>query len=326
VSSLIEPSKMSNSSITWSPILPNLSQSLEKDESLSIIIAPFIKAVALENLLELPNTDELVVIARWRPEDILRGVSDLEIYPLLKKRGIPLYIHDSIHLKLFLFDSDRAFCSSANVTSMGLGLRDPGNLEAGALVPLQFEDFLPLKRIRDASRLVTDEIYEAYKAYIAEAEQTEVTLPDLALPEEAEQRFLLSMLPATESPAKLWEHYFGLESSILSKEDRHRLVHDLCEYDQPMGLSRGELDVRLGKGFRSNPFIQEIVALIKQEGSIRFGGVNDFIHRTCRDVPLPYRWEVKSTTANLYNWLACYYSEITWDRPQHSQVIYWNNS
>ena len=314
---------MSNSSIIWSPILPNLSQSLKNGESLCAIIAPFMKVDALRELLELPITKELAVIARWHPEEILRGVSDLEVYPLLQNRGIPLYIHDSIHLKLFLFDSDRAFCSSANVTSMGLGLRDPGNLEAGALVPLQLEDFLALKRLRDASRLVTDEIYEAYKACIAEAEQTEVTLPHLTLPEEAEQKFLLSMLPATESPEKLWELYSGIENVMLSKEDRHRLVHDLCAYNLPMGLARDELDQRLGEGFRINPFIQAVVALIKQEGSIRFGGVNDFIHRTCRDVPLPYRWEIKSTTSYLYNWLAHYYTEITWDRPSYSQVAYW---
>jgi hypothetical protein len=311
------------SSIIWSPILSNLSQNLGNGESLTTIIAPFMKADALSKILELPRTKELAVIARWHPEEILRGVSDLEIYPLLKKRGIPLYIHDSIHLKLFLFDSDRAFCSSANVTSMGLGLRHPGNLEAGALVPLQLEDFLALKGLRDASRLVTDEIYEAYKACIAEAEQTEVTLPDLTLPEETEQKFLLSMLPATESPEKLWELYSGIESVMLSKEDRHRLVHDLCAYNLPMGLSRDELDQRLGEGFRINPFIQEVVALIKQEGSIRFGGINDFIHRTCRDVPLPYRWEIKSTTSYLYNWLAHFYAEISWDRPSYSQVAYW---
>ena len=314
---------MSSSSIIWSPILATLSQSLDNGEGLSAVIAPFIKIDALSKILELPVSDELTVITRWRPEEILKGVSDLEIYPLLKTRGIPLYIHNSIHLKLFLFDSDRAFCSSANVTSMGLGLGQHGNLEAGALVPLQMEDFLALKDLRDAGRLVTDEIYEAYKACIAEAEEIEVTLPTLTLPDEAEQKFLLSMLPATESPEKLWELYSGLESVMLSKEDRHRLVHDLCAYNLPMGLSRGDLDTHLGEGFRSNPFIQEVVALIKQEGSIRFGGVNDFIHRTCRDVPLPYRWEIKSTTAYLYNWLAYYYTEITWGRPNHSQVAYW---
>jgi hypothetical protein len=315
---------MNDTAIIWTPILTNLSRYLEADERLSAVIAPFMKVTALEHLLELPNDDEIYVITRWLPEEIIRGVSDIGIYPLLKKRGIPLYIHSAIHLKIFLFDSDRAFCSSANITSMGLGLRDPGNLEAGALATLKFDDFLHLKLLRDESRLVTDEIYETYLKCVEGIELDLPKIPEVDLPNISDQKFLLSMLPATESPEKLWDLYSTLGIAPLGNDERHRVVHDLCTYKLPTGLSRNVLDQRLGKGFRDNPFIREIVELIKQKGSIRFGGVNDFIHRTCRDVPLPYRWEIKSTTAHLYNWLAYYYTEITWDRPNYSQVIYWN--
>jgi hypothetical protein len=316
---------MINSEIIWSPILSNLSKYLENGEGLTSIIAPFIKADALCQILDLPISEELSVIARWRPDEILRGVSDLAVYPILKERGFPLYINDTIHLKLLLFDSDRVFCSSANISSMGLGLRDPGNLEAGALATLKFDDFLHLKRLRDESRLVTDEVYEAYVKCIEGIELDLPKIPEVDLPNISDQKFLLSMLPATESPEKLWDLYSTLGIVPLGNDERHRVVHDLCTYKLPTGLSRNELDQRLGKGFRDNPFIREIVDLIKLKGSIRFGGVNDFIHRTCRDVPLPYRWEIKSTTAHLYNWLAYYYTEITWDRPSYSQVAYWNS-
>jgi hypothetical protein len=315
---------MSNRGIIWTPILTNLSRNLEADERLSAVIVPFMKVTALENLLELPNADEIFVITRWLPEEIIRGVSDIGIYPLLKKRGIPLYIHNAIHLKIFLFDSDRAFCSSANVTSMGLGLKDQGNLEAGSFATLQIDDFLQLKRLRDDSLLVTDDVYEAYRNQLDGIELETFTIPEVHLPSMTDKRFLLSMLPATESPDILWQYYSTLGTTPLDKDAQHRVVHDLCNYKLPTGLTQIELDQRLGEGFRNNPFILEIVELIKQKGSIRFGEVNDFIHKTCRDVPLPYRWEIKSTTAHLYNWLAYYYTEITWDRPNYSQVVYWN--
>jgi hypothetical protein len=317
---------MNNAAIIWTPILTNLSRNLEEDERLCAAIAPFMKVTALEHLLKLPNADEIFVITRWLPEEIIRGVSDIDIYPLLKKRGIPLYIHNAIHLKIFLFDSDRAFCSSANVTSMGLGLKDQGNFEAGALVTLQFDDYLELKRLRDDSLLVTDDIYEAYRNQLDGIQLPTSTIPKVHLPSIADKRFLLSMLPATESPDILWQYYSTLGTTQLNKDAQHRVVHDLCNYKIPTGLTQNELGQRLREGFRNNPFILEIVGLIKQKGSIRFGEVNDFIHRTCRDVPLPYRWEIKSTTANLYNWLAYYYTEITWDRPNYSQVAYWNTT
>lgn len=46
-------------------------------------------------------------------------------------------------------------------------------------------------------------------------------------------------------------------------------------------------------------------------------------HLLKEDVPLPYRWEIKDNTRIFYNWLAHFFDEITWDRPNYSQVIYW---
>ena len=37
----------------------------------------------------------------------------------------------------------------------------------------------------------------------------------------------------------------------------------------------------------------------------------------------PYRWEVKDNTRILYDWLAYFVAEVTWDVPGFSQVIYW---
>ena len=39
--------------------------------------------------------------------------------------------------------------------------------------------------------------------------------------------------------------------------------------------------------------------------------------------PSPYRWEIKANTRILYDWLEYFFMEIRWDRPRHSQVIYW---
>jgi hypothetical protein len=70
--------------------------------------------------------------------------------------------------------------------------------------------------------------------------------------------------------------------------------------------------------------VTDFVELLKVERSLRFGAVNDWIHKKCEDVPLPYRWEIKDNTRIFYDWLAHYFPNITWDRPNYSQVIYWN--
>ena len=79
------------------------------------------------------------------------------------------------------------------------------------------------------------------------------------------------------------------------------------------------------EAFRKAPFVVAFVDLLKSMKRIRFGTVNAWIHHKCEDVPLPYRWEIKENTRTLYDWLAYFFPEITWDVPgRHSQVIYWN--
>ena len=80
---------------------------------------------------------------------------------------------------------------------------------------------------------------------------------------------------------------------------------------------------RLGSAFLSTPFVVELVQLLKEEGSLSFGQVNDWIHSKCDDVPLPYRWDLKKNTHILYDWLSTFASEISWDRPRHSQILRW---
>jgi hypothetical protein len=91
----------------------------------------------------------------------------------------------------------------------------------------------------------------------------------------------------------------------------------------PPGLSNTEFDQQLGDSFRRTPFVIEFVELLKTEKSLRFGAVNDWIYRMCEDVPFPYRWDIKENTRIFYNWLEHYFTEIVWDRPNYSQVIYW---
>jgi len=53
-----------------------------------MIVAPFIRKNALLSLLKnCENPNEISVITRWTGEDIVSGVSDLDVYPLLKEMG-----------------------------------------------------------------------------------------------------------------------------------------------------------------------------------------------------------------------------------------------
>ena len=106
----------------WTPLFEHIP---DVGESCILLISPFIQRRAIERLIEnIEESDSLQVVTRWNPSDVVSGVSDLEVYPYLDDLGIPLYINSRIHLKLTIFENDKAFHSSANVTHRGLGIGD----------------------------------------------------------------------------------------------------------------------------------------------------------------------------------------------------------
>ena len=96
-----------------------------------LLVAPFMKSAAMNRLLEAipPYVQKVRCVTRWRPEEIVAGVSDLEVLDLIEQRvGATLFVHPYLHAKYFRADR-RALVGSANITSRALGWSIPANLE-----------------------------------------------------------------------------------------------------------------------------------------------------------------------------------------------------
>jgi len=311
--------------LVWSPVYSVIEDRIASGDGLILIVVPFIKFEALRHLHWARTKDlRLKVVCRWRPGDILAGASDVEIFPFLKAAGCELYLNPDIHMKLYVFESNIAFNTSANLTLRGLGYSERPNREVGNMVTLNSEDLARLYTIINSSRQVDDAMYARFKAF---AEQNPlppkaITPPDLlGKPKD----YTIGSLPATETPSKLASYYFGSGRQSTTPEEIRRAVHDLVTFSIPPAITQTEFEQRLGASFRATPFVADFVEHLKKERSLSFGAVNNWIHQKCEDVPLPYRWEIKENTRIFYDWLAHYFPEISWDRPRHSQVIYWQN-
>lgn len=290
-----------------------------------LLISPFVQQPALKQVVEsFSNTDSLQVVTRWEPADIISGVSDLEVYPYLKERGIPLYIHSRIHLKLTVFDGDRAFHSSANITNRGLGLTGSPNIEIGSQVELVSDDWLRIYELLEGSIRVDDSIYEQALQYLSENKEECPPLPKLTYhSEESPKEFSRHSLPFVQDPDALWVYY----SEDKFDGSRAKFVHDLMLYSvQRPGLGHDAFFQQLEVNFKAHPFINSIAQYVRHEGELRFGAVNNWITEKCTDKPVPFRWEVKPITNRLYNWLDLFYKEISWSVPgKRSQVIRWKD-
>jgi len=313
-------------SLIWQPLHRALEARLKTGDRLNWIVAPFVKIDALKRLLETKDPSPgFKLICRWRPEDLVGGVSDLEVFTYLHSRGYELYVNSQLHMKLYAFESNVALCTSANLTLRGLGYVDlnVANIETGSEVDLSAQDWVNLYSVARESRLVTADIYDRFKQYV------DGVPPPVSAPEAPDilgqkKRFTIASLPATDSPTLLADFYCSAGAPSQKYEDTLRAYQDLATFEIPFGLTRMEFLDALGKSFLRNEFVREFVDHLQIKKDLRFGAVNAWIHERCEDVPLPYRWELKRNTHAFYNWLAHFIPQISWDRPNYSQVIYWN--
>ena len=318
---------MISSDLVWPPIFSVIEERVRGGDEIILLLVPFVKLEALKRLHSAHSaTVKFKVICRWRPLDLITGVSDIEVFSYLKNCGSQLYINPDIHLKLYIFASNAAFTTSGNLTLHGLGYAENPNIEVGNMVLLTSSDWNRIYEVIDASRQVDDTLYQHYKQFLEQHPRPApiTPLPNLLTPA---RLYTISSLPATESPEALAEFYFDQNSKRFSSEVVRRGMHDLHKFQIPPDLAKTEFDDRLSTAFKSVPFVTEFVEYLKQHGTLRFGAVNNWIHEKCEDVPLPYKWEIKENTRILYNWLSHFYREIDWNIPgEHSQVIYWLGS
>tara|TARA_Y100000588_G_scaffold107970_1_gene118307 strand:- start:9852 stop:10826 length:975 start_codon:yes stop_codon:yes gene_type:complete len=311
--------------LVWTPTYDYVAQKIRENKRLELIIAPYIKREALKQLLdECEDLSNLKVIVRWDAQDIIAGVSDIEIYEDLRAKGIPLYRHPSIHLKMLVFNQNWAFHTSGNITQSGLGLRANPNIEVGAQIQLGTKDWIEIHKLLEQAVLIDDELYEKAFEYKEANKSKPDPLPPLDLEPTDDKAFSRFSLPAVQSPEKLYEIYQDPDAFKNDDELFSAFVHDISLYEIASGLGEEQFLGQLGINFRKHPFSQAISEFVKESGSARFGEINQWITDQCSDNPTPYRWEIKETTNKLYDWLDYFFEEITWDVPgARSQVIYW---
>ncbi len=93
-----------------------------------LLVAPFIKASVLERLLDRIYPDvSLKCITHWFPEEIVAGVSDLEVWNLIQNRpNSSLWLRPDLHAKYYRADNC-CLIGSANLTNKALGWSDCPN-------------------------------------------------------------------------------------------------------------------------------------------------------------------------------------------------------
>ena len=294
-----------------------------------LLVAPFIKASVLERLLDEISPDvSLKCITRWFPEEILAGVSDLEVWNLVQNRAnSSLCLRPNLHAKYYRADN-RCLVGSANLTNKALGWSDFPNLEL--LMPLSANE--PTVKAFETELLkacipVTEDLFEQVSVAVQLlAEQApNLIASDLSRREIVENNLtthdLVSInawLPTLRNPEDLYLAYSG-QLKKLSTASKIAAATDLRSLAIISNLSLKVFKAYIGTLLLQKPVIQKVDSFVKTPQ--RFGAVKNLLNSLpCTINP---HFNAERAWQTLMRWLLYFLpNRYALSVPNYSEVFY----
>lgn len=298
-------------------LLPALIDFIRASETLTLYSA-FIKQDLLEEIIKIANGSIKQIVVRWQAYDLIMGVSDIDIYETCKENNITLYRNSKLHAKCIINENNDCILGSANYTNNGMRNTPYSNWEVNTRVnQLDVESQLLLKRILNDSILVSDQWVNETRKLI---DEKSIQLPKVELPiQKNDKDFLLSALPLSKSPRRLFEIINGLEEESLDTFEREASIHDIALYDLQMSDFKN-LDVFLDilrTNFIKHSFILAFLKFLysKEDKMCGYTEACIWIAANCEDVPIPSRFSIRdaSFVDPLFVWCAFFCENISND-------------
>lgn len=290
------------------------------------LVAPFIKLVTLRRLLE-SVADHVTVkcITRWRPDEIVAGVSDIEIWALIQSRPLSsLWLRTDLHAKFYRAD-ESCLVGSANLTGAALGWSPQSNLE---LLLKTSHDLPEIEAFENTlfpgCVAVDDNLYRYMKGLVDEyslSGQTVIapvfnvmkipsgTIVSTTTPE--------AWLPSLRHPETLFTAYCG-NWDLLTSTSQVAAATDLEALSIPVGLTQKRFETYTAVLLLQKPIIRQIDEFVAVPR--RFGAVRDLLRRLpCVQNP---KFVADDTWQTLMRWLLYFHpTRYKLERPNYSEVF-----
>jgi len=296
----------------------NLGNSLVKSALLAskdvVLVSPFIKLNAIKKIVDsLSEEVHIRCYTRWRCDEIVQGISDIEIWDLLKERNnSQLLLIQNLHSKYYRFD-DQIFIGSSNLTKSGLNWSPASNFET--LVNISDTDITHQvfeAQLCASGTIVDQKLYdrttEVVEKYRLENpnvkpnldalyELSEITLASTKNPDEYNNRSI--WLPITRSPEILFDVYSG-NLDVVSKATLEGALLDLVHLDLPSNLRLIDFNSEVKHRILMEPLLISVDDFLSHPR--RFGEMKGLLETLSVDDP-SHSWQT------LMRWLLCFASE-----------------
>lgn len=285
-----------------------------------LLAAPFIKLNTFDRLLKsIDQNIKVRCVTRWHPDEIVAGVSDLDVWLLVKERPhTTLWLRSDLHAKYYRGDQ-RVLVGSANLTNAALGWSKRANLELliSSDVLADFE-----QELFAGSVIVDDSLYKHVKQRVdalpAILKPETVDIPPDLLDENIMPTVSLeAWLPLLRHPEKLYTAYAG-DVDQLGTGSRIAALYDLQALDIPVGLNREQFEAYVGIELLQKPIIRQVDQFV--ETPQRFGAVRDLLKTLPSSIQDGFDPDMAWQT--LMRWLVYFMPQrYTSFNPKHSEIF-----
>lgn len=276
-----------------------LGEAAERCKHAFQIYSAFIKADAFDRIANsVYDGVSGSVVARWRPSDLISGVSDLRVFDLCTQRHWRFGVNLNLHAKAYVFD-DTMFVGSGNLTGAGLGFHLVSNQELGVMVKNPpINDIENLRRFEEEVCWLDEELFSQIKNALAEIEELSFSGSDLGA-----VQWPIDLVKKLRKPVEsLWVS--DLTSAMPPFEhdpERHPLRNSATDDGGSFGQPPSP---ELRENFLNSRFYVWLIRELKEAtGYTNFGWLTARLHCSLIDDPEPTRREVKDFTAMIFNWL-----------------------
>ena len=280
-----------------------------------LLTAPFVKYSALAKLISVTKPSVYIqVVTRWLPQDIRAGVSDIEIWDIVKGRPrTRLRLRQDLHAKYYRAD-DHCLVGSANLTLTAFGLLSAPNLELliraaqnSAGLPGFEEQLLAGTVDVDEDLVNLTRIAVSRLPALLETEDADPFGP-------AEPRLLTTWVPALRQPEDLILAYEG-RSDVLTSVALRSAAADLDMLRIPPGLDQPAFEAVVRANLLCMPVVAAVSRFISEPR--RFGEVRNMLEQLLESAEAASReWQA------LLRWMVYFLGDrFEYRRPHHSEVI-----
>ena len=286
-------------------IKASIADAASQCETTCYIAIAYCKKTAFEELFINPSIKAKVklLFLRWQLSDLVSGASDLDVYPLAKKYGWTVYIHQKLHAKVYRFDND-CFVGSANLTNMGM-IGEPltSNIEALSKEKVDKDIDNWFLQLINNSRELDDELFYEISNDVEKYTDIIIELNNIKYSSYTQNLFNKDKIENLYTHDFFWiEHPDNLFSP--SKNDNRNVEHDL----QLLRLNPPISSQDVSNSFHQSKAFHWLLNILLKKKVIYFGELTALLHDELQDDPAPYRMTVKMLLNNLINW-AGYYSQ-----------------